>query len=359
MNLKLNTLLLTSFGLLLASCGSTSTPVLLYANTATSLITLDEGFELEKEYEGMIGGGQLRFQHSHFMDVPRTEALQNDWVEVRELIDTIRQTQQLQNQQRILIKMEASVLKTLATIIEENSLTLSEASTGLLLEAQTTLDLTKTTIIGLRNDINLQIRELKTLMRSVNRPMMWDENLVSEVTDVLTQILPLTESLTESIASVMPSLISIRNIFIDVIPEDLSPLTEEVLTALALFEAQLLALNLVQSEIQNVQKDTRILIKDIHGIVKTMRTEGVVLSNADKAAITIKRMAVADAVTSLKTIGNENKETLNGLKDMLSLENLTFINASLLNLLNTSEARLDIYESIELLYTEVMTILNK
>lgn len=359
MNLKLNTLLLTGFGLLLASCGSTSTPVLLYANTATSLITLDEGFELEKEYEGMIGGGQLRFQHSHFMDVPRTEALQNDWVEVRELIDTIRQTQQLQNQQRILIKMEASVLKTLATIIEENNLILSEASAELLIEAQATLDETKTTIIGLRNDIKTLMAELRTLMRSVNRPMMWDENLVTEVTSVLTEILPLTESLAVSIASVMPSLISIRNIFIDVIPEDLSPLTEEVLTALALFETQLLSLNVIQSEIQSVQKDTRILIKDIHGIVKTMRTEGVVLSNADKAAITVKRLAIADAVASLKTIGNENKDTLNELKDMLSIENLSFINASLLTLLNTSDTRLELLESIEGLYLEVMTILNK
>jgi DNA-directed RNA polymerase subunit F len=358
MNLKLNTLLLTGIGLLLASCGSTSTPVLLYANTATSLITLDEGFDLEKEYEGMIGGGQLRFQHSHFMDVPRTEALQNDWVEVRELMDTIRQSQQLQNQQRILIKMEASVLKALATIIEENNLSLSEASGALLIEAQATLDETKTTIIGLRNDIKTLMAELRTLMRSVNRPMMWDENLVTEVTEVLTEILPLTESLAENIASVMPSLISIRNIFIDVIPEDLSPLTEEVLTALALFETQLLALNLAQSEIQSVQKDTRLLIKDVHGIVKTMRTEGVVLSNADKAAITVKRLAIADAVASLKTIAEENKDTLNELKDMLSIENISSINASLLILLNTSDTRLELLESIEGLYLEVMTILT-
>jgi DNA-directed RNA polymerase subunit F len=358
MNLKLNTLLLTGIGLLLASCGSTSTPVLLYANTATSLITLDEGFDLEKEYEGMIGGGQLRFQHSHFMDVPRTEALQNDWVEVRELMDTIRQSQQLQNQQRILIKMEASVLKALATIIEENNLSLSEASGALLIEAQATLDETKTTIIGLRNDIKTLMAELRTLMRSVNRPMMWDENLVTEVTEVLTEILPLTESLAESIASVMPSLISIRNIFIDVIPEDLSPLTEEVLTALSLFETQLLALNLAQSEIQSVQKDTRILIKDIHGIVKTMRTEGVVLSNADKAAITVKRLAISDAVASLKTIVEENKDTLNELKDMLSIENLSFINASLLTLLNTNDTRLELLELIEGLYLEIMTILT-
>jgi hypothetical protein len=358
MNLKLNTLLLTGIGLLLASCGSNSTPVLLYANTATSLITLDEGFELEKEYEGMIGGGQLRFQHSHFLDVPRTEALQNDWVEVRELIDTIRQSQQLQNQQRILIKMEASVLKTLATIIEDNNLSLSEASAAFLIEAQATLDETKTTIIGLRNDIKTLMAELRTLMRSVNRPMMWDEALVTEVTDVLTEILPLTESLAESIASVMPSLISIKNIFIDVIPEDLSPLTEEVLTALVLFETQLLALNLAQSEIQSVQKDTRLLIKDIHGIVKTMRTEGVVLSNADKAAITVKRLAIADAVASLKTIAEENKDTLTDLKAMLSIENISSINASLLTLLNTSDTRLELLESIEGLYLEVMTILT-
>jgi hypothetical protein len=358
MNKLSSRILLTGIGVLVASCGTASTPVMLYANAASSLVTLDEGFDLETEYDGMINGGQLHIQQSQFMDAPRFEVFQNEWVEVRELFDTIRQTQRLQNQQRILIKLEASVLNALATVIEENNLSLSETSTSLLLAAQATLDVTKNTIIELREDIKVLLVELRTLMRSVNRPMMWSETLVTDVTVVLTSLLPLTEALALSIESVLPSLISIRQIFIDTIPPSLSPLTEEVLLALSLFETQLVDLNVLQEEIQSVQKDTRLLIKDIHSLVKTMRAEGIVLTSDEKADIAIKRLAVADAVDSLRTIATEGKETILALKGMISLENLTFLNESMSALLTTGEARLALYITILSLNEEIKTTLN-
>ena len=56
MNLKLNTLLFASVGILLSSCGSVDTPVVLYAETANALVSIDEGFDQEVEYEYMIEG---------------------------------------------------------------------------------------------------------------------------------------------------------------------------------------------------------------------------------------------------------------------------------------------------------------
>ena len=358
MNLKLNTLLFASVGILLSSCGSVDTPVVLYAETANALVSIDEGFDQEVEYEYMIEGGQLRFQHPHFMDVQMTSDLQNDWVEVREMLETIRETQRYQNQQRVLIKMEASILRALAATIEANEITLSEASATELAEAQTSLESTKADIQTTRNEIKSLLVELRSVMRSVNRPMMWDESLVAEVKTLLTSILPLTETLTTSISIVLPSLQSIRAIFIESIPSELSPLTEEVLTSLELFETQLIALNEIQTEIKTMRQETRLIMKEIHDLVAEMKANNATLSVADKAALALKRLAIQDAFESLKTIGLENKEALAYLKEMMSFENLAFINETIASLILQGEERLSILTSIQNLFLEAKTILE-
>jgi hypothetical protein len=358
MNLKLHTLLFATVGIMLSSCGTAATPVMLYADTANALVTIDEGFDQEVEYDYMVQGGQLRFQHSHFMDVQMSSELQNDWVEVREMLETIRETQRLQNQQRVLIKMEASIIRTLATIIETNEIVLSEASATALAEAQTSLDATKLAIQTTRNEIRTLLTELRTLMRSVNRPMMWDERLISDIKVVLTALLPLTESLATSISTILPSLQSIRDIFIDVIPSELSPITEDVLSALALFETQLTALNTLQDEIKTVRQDTRLLMKEIHDIVATMKANNETLSVADKAALALKRLAIEDAMDSLRTIGLENKETLNSLKEMMTFDNLDYVNETIASLILQGQERLAILLSIQNLFLEAVAILE-
>jgi len=79
MNLKTSSVIFASMGILLASCATTNTPVVLYAQTANALVSIDEGFDQEVEYEFMMGDGQLKLQHPHFMDVASTSDLQNDW----------------------------------------------------------------------------------------------------------------------------------------------------------------------------------------------------------------------------------------------------------------------------------------
>ncbi len=358
MNLKRHTLWFASVGIMLSSCGTTATPVMLYADTANALVSIDEGFDQEVEYDYMVQGGQLRFQHSYFMDMQMSSELQNDWVEVREMLETIRETQRLQNQQRVLINMEASIIKTLATIIETNEIVLSEASAIALAEAQATLDETKLAIQSTRNQIRTLLLELRTLIRSVNRPMMWDETLISDVKVVLTALLPLTESLATSISTVLPSLQSIRDILIEVIPSELSPITEEVLNSLALFETQLMTLNTLQDEIKTVRQVTRLIMKDIHDIVATMKANNETLSVADKAALALKRLAIEDAMDSLRSIGIENKETLESLKEMMTFDNLDFVNEAIASLILQGQDRLTILLSIQNLFYEAIAILE-
>jgi len=358
MNLKLNTLLFASVGILLSSCGKVETPVVLYADTANALVSIDEGIDQEVEYEYMVEGGQLRFQQPHFMDQPMMSDLQNDWVEVREMLETLRETQRLQNQERFLIKMEASILRALATTIEENAITLSEASATELAEAQASLELTKESIQTIRSDIKTLITELRTLIRSVNRPMMWDETLILDVRTVLLALLPLTESLSSNLNTVLPSLKDIREIFIANIPSELSPITAEVLLGLAEFETSLIALNTLQNEIKTVRQDSRLLMKDIRDIVTEMKANNITLSVADKAALALKRLAIQDAFASLKTIGEESKPLIASLKDMISFVNLAFINETLVSLILQGEERLTILLSIQTLFLESQAILE-
>jgi nitroimidazol reductase NimA-like FMN-containing flavoprotein (pyridoxamine 5'-phosphate oxidase superfamily) len=72
MNLKTSSVVFASMGILLASCATTNTPVALYAQTANALVSIDEGFDQEVEYEFMMGEGQLKLQHPHFMDIAST-----------------------------------------------------------------------------------------------------------------------------------------------------------------------------------------------------------------------------------------------------------------------------------------------
>ncbi|MFZ9138912.1 MAG: hypothetical protein ACO207_00455 [Bacilli bacterium] len=358
MNLKLNTLLFASIGILLSSCGSVDTPVVLYAETANAMVRIDEGFDQEVEYDYMVEGGQLRFQHPHFMDVQMTSVLQNDWVEVREMLETLRETQRLQNQERVFIKMEASIIRALGTVMESNAITLSEADATAFVEYQTALTSTKNNLQTIREELKSLVTELRSLMRSVNRPMMWDDTLITNVKDILSDIIPLTETLTTELSTVLPSLQSVRALLLENIPNDLSPITVEVLAALDAFQTQLVALNALQLEIKSVRQNTRDTIKDIRDIVAAMRANNEELSVADRAALSLKRLAIQDAMASLRSLNNENKDTLSSLRNLISFENLTYINETLITLLDQGEQRLTILETIQTLFLESKAILE-
>lgn len=358
MNLKTNSVVFASMGILLASCATTNTPVALYAQTANTLISIDEGFDQEVEYEFMIGDGQLKLQQPHFMDVVSTSNLQNDWVEVRELLSTLKETQRLQNQQRVLIKMEASILVALASVIDTNDITLPELDAAAVVEAQASLEATKLALQTLRSEIRELMVELRQLFRSVNRPMMWDETLVVDVQALLTELMPLTESFQDELVTILPSLQLIRGLLINSIPADLSPLTEDVLIALALFETQLATLSSLQTSVIGSRSETRENMKAIRELVAALRANNQRLTVEQVAALTIKRLAIANAMNQLRAQQEENMNSLQSLKDLIDLSNLDQLNTILVDLIATGESRQTIIDAIKVLFEEAKAILN-
>lgn len=358
MNLKTSSVIFASMGILLASCATTNTPVALYAQTANALVSIDEGFDQEVEYEFMMGGGQLKLQEPHFMDVPSTSALQNEWVEVRELLATLKETQRLQNQQRILIKMEASVLVALASVIDSNDITLPELDAAAIVEAQASLEATKLTLQSLRSEMRELMTDLRQLFRSVNRPMMWSETLVADVQTLLTQLTPLTEAFQDELVTILPSLQLIRGLLTASIPADLSPLTEEVLTGLALFETQLTTLSSLQASMIGSRAETRETMKEIRELVASLKTNNQNLSVEQKAALTLKRLAIANAMSQLRTQQEANMTSLESLKGLINISNLDQLNSILADLIASVDARQTIIDSITALFEEAKAILN-
>jgi hypothetical protein len=358
MNLKTSSVIFASMGILLASCATTNTPVALYAQTANTLISIDEGFDQEVEYEFMMGDGQLKFQHPHFMDIAATSVLQNDWVEVRELLSTLKETQRLQNQQRVFIKMEASILVSLASVIDTNDITLPELDAAAVVEAQATLESTKLALQTLRSEIRELMVELRQLFRSVNRPMMWNETLVVDVQTLLTELMPLTEAFQEELVTILPSLQVIRGLLLASIPSDLSPLTDDVLIALALFETQLATLSSLQTSMIGSRAETRETMKEIRELVSALKATNQSLSVEQKAALTIKRLAIANSMNQLRAQQEENMNSLQSLKDLVNLSNLDQLNIILADLIATGDDRQTIIDAIKVLFEEAKAILN-
>ena len=358
MNLKTSSVIFASMGILLASCATSNTPVALYAQSANALVSIEEGFDQEVEYEFMMGDGQLKLQHPHFMDIASTSALQNDWVEVSELLATLKETQRLQNQQRVFIKMEASILVALASVIDTNDITLPEVDAAAVVEAQASLEATKLVLQSLRTEIRELMVELRQLFRSVNRPMMWDETLVVDVQTILTELMPLTDSFQNELVTILPSLQLIRGLFITSIPADLSPLTEDVLTSLALFETQLATLSSLQTSMIGSRAETRETMKEIRELVSALKANNLSLSVEQKAALTIKRLAIANAMNQLRTQQEDNMTSLQSLKDLIDITNLDQLNTILADLIASLDARQSIIDAINVLFEEAKAILN-
>jgi hypothetical protein len=306
----------------------------------------------------MMGDGQLKLQHPHFMDIAATSALQNDWVEVRELLSTLKETQRLQNQQRVFIKMEASILVALASVIDTNDITLPEVDAAAIVEAQASLEATKLVLQSLQSEIRERMVELRQLFRSVNRPMMWNETLVVDVQTILTELMPLTEAFQDELVTILPSLQVIRGLLLASIPSDLSPLTEEVLIALGLFETQLATLSSLQTSMIGSRAETRETMKEIRELVSALKANNETLSIEQKAALTIKRLAIANAMNQLRTQQEENMNSLQSLKDLINLSNLDQLNIILTDLIATGDARQTIIDAIKVLFEEAKAILN-
>ena len=358
MNLKTSSVVFASMGILLASCATTNTPVALYAKTANALVSIDEGFDQEVEYEFMMGDGQLKLQHPHFMDIASTSVLQNEWVEVKELLATLQETQRLQNQQRILIKMEASILVALASVMDTNQIILSELDNAAIVEAQASLEATKVTIQALRAEIRSLMVELRQLFRSVNRPMMWDETLVTSIKDILNAFIPLTEDFQNTLLTILPSLQAIRGIFIDNIPVELSPMTEEVVIALALFETQLETLASLQVAMIGTRQGTRDRMQEIRLVMSTLKSNNRALTNEQKLELTMIRLAIANAMNQLRMHQEENMGHLGSLKDLIDFTNLTQLNVILADLIASNESRQVILDAIQILFEQAKVILE-
>jgi hypothetical protein len=200
--------------------------------------------------------------------------------------------------------------------------------------------------------------ELRQLFRSVNRPMMWDETLVADVQTILTELMPLTEAFQDELVTILPSLQVIRGLLLASIPSDLSPLTDDVLIALTLFETQLATLSSLQTSMIGSRAETRETMKEIRELVSALKANNQTLSVEQKAALTIKRLAIANQMNQLRAQQEENMNSLQSLKDLVNLSNLDQLNIILADLIATGDDRQTIIDAIKVLFEEAKAILN-
>jgi hypothetical protein len=187
---------------------------------------------------------------------------------------------------------------------------------------------------------------------------MWSETLVSDVETLLTQLIPLTASFQDTLLTILPSMQVIREIFVDYIPQDLSPLTEEVFIGLELFETQLATLAALQDSMIGTRQTTRNHMHEIRLAVSTLKSNNQGLTNQQKAGLTIKRLAIEHQMNQLRTHQDENMAHFQSLKGMIQLANLSQVNIILAELIASAEARQDLIESIQILFVEANTILQ-
>jgi hypothetical protein len=358
MNLKIKTLLVVSVGLLLSSCGQPTTPVGLYAVSAAQLVSFEEGLNDELEFHTMGQMPLLQGQQLDWLTESMTSPFQTDWVEIREMFVLVKGQQRLQNHQRLLIKMETSMLRALATVIENHEIALSEAIIMSLAASQATLIETKTSIQQDRDAQKIIIRLLRSLIRSGNRPSTWTDSLITTIKANLTELLAIQASLLHHMLDVYPAVSAMREILAASVPSDLMPLTDAVLDDLSIFQLQMHDLNTFQSQIHLKQQDIRSLLETLRTTVSTWRENALSLSQEDQVALGIKRLAIQDAYGSLKEVGKAMVTGFRSLKGMIHFEHLSEIHATLATLMGQKETFLSIQSTIEQRLVETLAILN-
>jgi hypothetical protein len=187
---------------------------------------------------------------------------------------------------------------------------------------------------------------------------MWEETLVISIHSILTELMPLTEDFQQALLTILPSLPVIREIFISNIPLALSPLSEEVLIALDLFESQLATLASLQDFMIGIRQGTKDQMKEIKLLVASLKSNNQGLTNEQKVALTIKRLAIANQMNQLRTYQEQNIGQLESLRDLIDINNLTQLNVILADLIVSAEARQVILTTIQDLFEEAITILQ-
>jgi hypothetical protein len=150
----------------------------------------------------------------------------------------------------------------------------------------------------------------------------------------------------------------IRGLLLASIPSDLSPLTDDVLIALALFETQLATLASLQDFMIGVRQGTKDQMKEIKLLVASLKSNNQGLTNEQKVALTIKRLAIANQMNQLRTYQEQNIGQLESLRDLIDINNLTQLNVILADLIVSAEARQVILTTIQDLFEEAITILQ-
>jgi hypothetical protein len=358
MNLKWNTLFVVSVGLLLSSCARPTTSIELYANRAAQLVSFEDGLKKELEFQKMEQMLWLQTQQPDLWIESSTLSFQHDWLEIREMVMLVREQQRLQNHQRLLMKMETSILRSLGTVIETHKITLSEEIVTALATSQATLMASKTSIQQDRDAQRRITSSLRVLMRSGNRPSTWTESLINTIKSNLTELLAIQASLFEHLLNVYPSLTEMREILASSVPDDLTPLTEVVLDGLSIFQIQVQDLNTLQSQINLKQQQIRSWSAEIRNTMRTRRENGLSLNETDQVALGVKRLAILDAHASLKELAKATVTAFRSLKGIIHVEHLSEIHATLATVMEQKETFLMIQATMEQHLMEAVAILN-
>jgi hypothetical protein len=343
---------------LLTSCGPTPTPVVLYAQTIDQMVTIEDALDQEVEYQAMMHQGPLATHQPYFMESTMMANFQNEWIEIRELVAHLKETQRQQNQLRVLIRMDASIIRAYASVMDAEAIVLSTEDLELLSAAQTELATIRGEITTLNQSIRGKLQTIRQLFRSVGRPMMWTETLISSIDESLQALLVLTTELNVQLNALLPAIGTVKTLLATIVPSELSPLTPAVTAALDLFHSQFASLITLQEAMIAQRLATRTVMISIREKVRELRSQSIALTNEQKAQLMIKRLAIADAVASLKANGESLQAGLASLKGQIAFTNLTTINATLLELITNGETRLVTLGNIQQMFVEVLAILN-
>jgi hypothetical protein len=358
MDMTFKTTVLSLVGVvLLASCGQSPTPVSALVTTAESMVKLDEGLTQEASYETMGQQPMMRMA-PEWLPLNMVNPFSNDLVEIRELLEILRTEQQSQNQSRLRLRLEATILKAFVEAMAENDFSIPEYVNTSVAEEQAILQALKTDMTSTRLEIRDAWQSLRTLMQQAERPLRLNETLITEIKSILTDLVPLVQILKTQLSDTLLSLQAIRQIFIEAVPASISPWTEVVAIEVARFETQLSAMEDLVTTIRELRQAIAMLMRDIRQTRLALKEAGISLTLSEITAITVKQLDVVsirgdlgDLVESMKTV----RETMQG---QLNLDQLANLNDQFANLFLSSEAMLTPLNSLVALLTDVKTLLQ-
>ncbi|MGA0097002.1 MAG: hypothetical protein ACO3H6_00270 [Bacilli bacterium] len=341
---------------LLASCGQSPTPVSALVSTAESMVQLDEGLTQEASYETMGQQPMMRMA-PEWLPMNMVNPFSNDLVEIRELLEILRTEQQAQNQFRLRLRLEATIVKAFVEAMAENDFSIPENVNTAVAEEQAILQVLKTDMSSTRSEIREAWQSLRTLMQQAERPLRLNETLIAEIKTILTDLVPLVQTLKAQLSDTLSSLQAIRLILIEAVPASISPWTEAVALEVSRFETQLVAMENLVTTIRELRQAIATLMRDIRQTRVALKEAGISLTLSEITAITVKQLDVVSIRGDLGEIVASMKTVREAMQGQFNLDQLATLNDQFATLLASSETMLTPLTALVTLLTDVQALL--